>query len=186
MDNAQKALGGVALLPHNEDWPVLFAKERERLAVCLGTIASDLEHFGSTAVAGLLAKPVIDMMGKITSLSEADILQPILRDLGYVMIDAGFEKRRFFKRDASDVQPTYHLHLVVCSSWPIKNELLFRDWLVQQPEVARAYEKLKRELAIQFSDNMPAYTAGKNAFIQTAVNDARRSRGLPPEADWKE
>ena len=68
----------------------------------------------------------------------------------------------------------------------MKNELLLRDWLIANPDVARAYEALKLELARQFPDDMPRYTSGKTAFLRAAVNDARANIGLPPETDWDE
>ena len=71
---------------------------------------------------------------------------------GYRAIDAGFVKRRFFRREPANGPPAYHLHLVVCSTWPIKNELLVRDWLVAHADVATAYADLKRRLAGNLSD----------------------------------
>jgi GrpB-like predicted nucleotidyltransferase (UPF0157 family) len=63
---------------------------------------------------------------------------------------------------------------------------LFRDWLIRHPEVARAYEVLKLELAAMYGDDMPRYTAEKAPFLRAAVNDARLSIGLPIEQDWNE
>jgi GrpB-like predicted nucleotidyltransferase (UPF0157 family) len=63
---------------------------------------------------------------------------------------------------------------------------LFRDWLIQHPEVALAYEALKVELAAMYADDMPRYTAEKTSFLRGAVNDARLCRGLPIEEDWDE
>jgi GrpB-like predicted nucleotidyltransferase (UPF0157 family) len=63
---------------------------------------------------------------------------------------------------------------------------LLPDWLIQHPEVARAYEALNAELVAGYGDDMPQYTAGKTSFLGGAVNDARLSRGLPIEHDWDE
>jgi GrpB-like predicted nucleotidyltransferase (UPF0157 family) len=104
----------------------------------------------------------------------------------YQKIDAGFFKRRFFRRQTDGAALTFHLHLAVAPAWPIKNELLLRDWLIQHPEAARAYEALKMELATAYGDDMPRYTEGKTAFLRSAVNDARLSLGLPIEHDWEE
>lgn len=183
---ARRALGHVSIARPDPAWAEQFLHERERLRPLLGHIADKLEHYGSTAVAGLSAKPIIDMMAPVSALDQADALSRCLAAAGYQKIDAGFIKRRFFRREAEGAGPAFHLHLAVCSTWPLKNELLLRDWLIQHPEVARAYEVLKLELAAAYGDDMPRYTAGKTSFLRSAVNDARLSIGLPVEQDWDE
>jgi GrpB-like predicted nucleotidyltransferase (UPF0157 family) len=183
-EHARQALGHVCLVEPDPSWPKCFSRECDVLRSVLGHIADELQHFGSTAVPGLSAKPIIDMMAPVASLHEADALGNRLANLGYTGIDAGFLKRRFFRKNAEEVD--YHLHLVVSSTWPLKNELLLRDWLIQHPEIAHAYERLKVQLAAEYENDMPRYTEGKTAFLRIAVNDARRSRGLPPESDWDE
>jgi GrpB-like predicted nucleotidyltransferase (UPF0157 family) len=183
-EHARRTLGRVSIAPPDISWPEHFSYERERLRLFLGHIADELQHYGSTAIAGLSAKPIIDMMAPMVSLNQADALAPCLSTAGYEKIDAGFIKRRFFRRIANDL--SYHLHLVVSPTWPVKNELLFRDWLIQRPEVARAYEALKVELAAMYGDDMPRYTAEKTSFLRSAVNDARLCQGLPIEEDWDE
>ena len=187
-EDTRQALGRVSLSPPDMSWPEHFSCERERLRPLLGPIAGpiadELQHYGSTAIAGLSAKPIIDMMAPVVSLDQADALAPCLATAGYRKIDAGFIKRRFFRRIAADL--AYHLHLVVSPTWPLKNELLFRDWLIQHPEVARAYEALKVKLAAKYGDDMPRYTAEKTSFLRATVNDARLSQYLPIEEDWDE
>lgn len=186
-EEVRQALGHVSLAPPDPTWPLAFAAERERLRPCLdGPIADHLQHYGSTAVPGLSAKPILDMMAPVPSLAHADALQSPLARVGYRLIDAGFVKRRFFRRQPGDTPLACHLHLVVAPSWPLKNELLLRDWLIQHPQVARAYEALKIELALQHPHDMPRYTDGKTAFLRATVNQARLSRGLPLEEDWNE
>jgi GrpB-like predicted nucleotidyltransferase (UPF0157 family) len=183
---ARRVLGGVALSPADASWPACFLSERERLKPILGSLADALEHYGSTAVPGLMAKPIIDMMAPVRSLAQADRLGDSLAATGYLKIDAGFFKRRFFRRKTHVANLAYHLHLVVFPAWPIKNELLLRDWLIQHPQVARAYETLKIDLASRYGDDMPRYTQGKTTFLRAVVNEARLSQGLPAEHDWDE
>jgi GrpB-like predicted nucleotidyltransferase (UPF0157 family) len=185
-DHARRALGRVSIAPPDTSWPENFLCERERLRPFLGHIADELQHYGSTAIAGLSAKPVIDMMAPVGSLDRADELGRGLATAGYQKIDAGFIKRRFFRRIADNANLAYHLHLVISPGWPLKNELLLRDWLIQHPEVARAYEALKVELATRYGDDMPRYTAEKTSFLRETVNDARLCQGLPIEDDWNE
>jgi GrpB-like predicted nucleotidyltransferase (UPF0157 family) len=186
LEDTRQALGRVSIAPPDTSWPERFSRERERLRPILGRIADELQHYGSTAIAGLIAKPVIDMIAPVVSLDQADVLGLSLVTAGYRKIDAGFIKRRFFRRTADDADLAYHLHLVVSPSWPLKNELLLRDWLIQHPEVARAYEALKVKLAARYGDDMPRYTAGKTSFLRGVVNEARVCQGLPIEDDWDE
>ncbi len=185
LEQTRQALGHVSIAPPDISWPEHFSREREHLRPFLGNIADELQHYGSTAIPGLSAKPIIDMMAPVLSLDQADGFSPGLATAGYQKIDAGFFKRRFFRREADDGL-AYHLHLVVSPAWPLKNELMFRDWLIQHPEVARTYEALKLELAAKYSDDMPRYTTEKNSFLRSIVNDARLSQGLPIEEDWDE
>lgn len=185
-EHVRQALGNVVIVAPDSSWPAYFEREREGLRPVLGPIVEKLQHYGSTAVPGLCAKPIIDMMAPVTSLPNADELYPKLVLASYVHIDVGFKKRRFFRRNVEGAKLAFHLHLVVSPIWPVKNELLLRDWLIQHPQVARDYEKLKIRLAEQYADDMPRYTEGKNAFLRMAVNDARIRLGLQAEYDWEE
>lgn len=185
-EHAKEALGSVIIVPPDSSWPAHFQQERERLRPVLGPIVEKLQHYGSTAIPGLYAKPIIDMMAPVGSLQSADELSPKLALAGYVSIDAGFTKRRFFRRKLEIGELAYHLHLVVTAVWPVKNELLLRDWLIQHPEVAKAYEDLKLKSAAEYADDMPRYTESKSAFLRIAVNDARLCLGLPAEHNWVE
>jgi GrpB-like predicted nucleotidyltransferase (UPF0157 family) len=186
LEHARRTLGHVSIARPNPSWPEYFSQERERLRPVLVRIADELQHYGSTAVPGLSAKPIIDMMAPVASLDNADALGKHLASAEYRKIDAGFFKRRFFRRKIEDSDLAYHLHLVVSPTWPIKNELLLRDWLIQHPEAARVYEALKVKLAAACADDMPRYTDGKTSFLRGAVNDARLSLGLPVECNWDE
>jgi GrpB-like predicted nucleotidyltransferase (UPF0157 family) len=185
-EHARRALGHVSLVPPDPSWPERFSQERYLLRPILGRIADALQHFGSTAVPGLGAKPIIDMMAPVATLDEADALEDQLANIGYIKIDAGFFKRRFFRKKTTASELVYHLHLAVSSTWPLKNELLLRDWLIQHPDIAHAYAMLKLQLAAKYGNDMPRYTDGKTTFLRRVVNEARLNRGLPPEYDWDE
>lgn len=186
-EHARSALGQVFLAGPDPSWPRWFSQERKLLRPFLGNITDELQHYGSTAIPGLRAKPIIDMMAPVLSLGHADVLGKRVAKVGYRSVEVGFLKRRFLRKKESDVGgPAFHLHLVICPTWPVKNELLVRDWLVQHPDVAREYEALKIRLAAACSDDMPRYTEGKSPFLRRLVNDARHSLGLPIEHDWDE
>jgi GrpB-like predicted nucleotidyltransferase (UPF0157 family) len=174
----------VAIVPPDERWSRLFAAERRRLE-SLRTLI-DIEHFGSTAVPGLAAKPVIDIMASVAQLATLDQVEQDLASLGYRLLDVGFAKRRFYRNQ--DVAPgiTANLHVVTVDRWRDKGERVFRDWLIKHPETAHRYALLKRNLATRFPEDPEAYTAAKTEFIREVVNLARQDRGLPPEIDWSE
>ncbi len=183
---ARSALGRVRLTEAKAEWPALFEAERRRLAPILDGALSNIAHFGSTAVPGLRAKPIIDIMASVPALSGVDQMIAALRGLGYEPADVGFLKRRFFRKDTTSDGVGYHLHIIVNAAWAGKNELLVRDWLIAHPDAAARYQALKEVLARDHSDNMPAYTAAKAAFLRCVVNNARRGRGLPVETNWTE
>ena len=183
---ARSALGHVRLTEPNVEWAGLFENERQRLVPISGGAFKNIAHFGSTAVPGLRAKPIIDIMASVDALSAVDAMMPALRDFGYEPVEAGFLKRRFLRKHPTSNGVTYHLHIIANATWANKNELLVRDWLIAHPNVAACYETLKESLARDHPDDMPAYTAAKAEFLRKIVNDARRSRGLPPETDWAE
>jgi GrpB-like predicted nucleotidyltransferase (UPF0157 family) len=185
-ESTRQIPGNVSLSPAHYLWPVHFRNERKRLAAFLGTLSSSLVHFGSTAVPNLDAKPIIDMMAPVATLAEAELQRETLKDAEYSLVEADFSKRRMFRRQTSVAESSFHLHLVVCPDWPIKNELLFRDWLVEHTDVAREYAALKRQLAIKFANDTSRYTVGKSDFIRRVVNTARVARGLPLELNWSE
>ena len=131
-----------------------------------------------------LAKPIIDMMAPVPSLAMADSLEADLQTKGYNRPENDFTKRRFYQRQTGGMG--FHLHLVVDAKWPIKNELLFRDYLRQDPKVAAEYETLKLHLAEKYPDDRLAYTDGKSEFIRQMIALARQSRSLPPALNWRE
>jgi GrpB-like predicted nucleotidyltransferase (UPF0157 family) len=185
-DPERANLGTVRLSEASQTWPILFEVERDRLASAVGGAFGNIMHFGSTAVPNLRAKPIIDIMASIDELSLVDAIAPALRRLGYEPAEVGFLKRRFLRKAPPSDGVAYHLHIVRTAAWPNKNELLLRDWLIANPDVAAAYETLKETLAREHPDDMPAYTAGKTDFLRRAVNDARQAKGLLPETDWVE
>ncbi len=150
-------------------WPGLFEEEKDRLLSCVGKWALGIEHIGSTAVPGLGAKPVIDIMVGVRILQDADYycLAPIV-SLGYEYIqkyETDFPFRRYFRRAKTGNVFEHHIHLVEQGTEFWKRHLAFRDYLRANREAAFEYEKLKRLLAPQFNDGNE-YAAAKTDFIR--------------------
>ena len=156
----------VVLVPHEARWAAEF--ENESTAVCgaLGDVLVALHHIGSTAVSGILAKPVIDMLAVVTDVTILDVRSSALEQLGYeVMGEFGIPGRRYFRKDSTGGERTHQIHAFALGSAHIDRHLSFRDYLRAHPTVAAEYAELKRVLARRFSGDRVSYTDGKTEFI---------------------
>jgi len=170
----------VEIVPYDPRWPQLFAEERDRLNTLFPALIRRIEHFGSTAVVGLAAKPVVDMLVEVTSLEDANAqIVPVLEGAGYDYFwrpSDGDETPPFyawFIRRDHQARRTHHIHMVE-RDFPNWESLLFRDYLIACPEVAREYADLKRRLAAEFPNDREGYTNGKGEFIRAATSRARQ------------
>lgn len=162
----------VAIVPYDPQWPVLFEEEQRRLRNWLpAELIGRIEHFGSTAVPGLAAKPVVDMLVEVTDLDKIKRrVVPILEQKGYDYFwrptwgdDTPPWYAWFIRRNAEGVR-THHIHMVE-SHFEHWNRLLFRDYLIGHPSVASEYQTLKMQLAAAHPNDRVAYTKGKTEFI---------------------
>ncbi|HVF09365.1 MAG TPA: GrpB family protein [Abditibacteriaceae bacterium] len=161
----------VNLRPYDPRWPSLFMAERDRLMSLLPESFIAIQHFGSTAVPGLAAKPIIDILAGVASMPAADsLIEPLCRAHYTTSADfnAGLADRRWLMRWANGHR-THHLHLVVYGGNEWQRRLAFRDALRSDPEIARRYELLKIELAARFADDREAYTEAKAEFVQSTI-----------------
>ena len=170
----------VVIVPYDPHWPELFKKEKAHLLSCLPkTLVNRIEHFGSTAVPGLTAKPIIDMLVEVTSLDETRQKVPFI--LGPKVYDYFWRPMWgddtppfyafFIKRDA-DGSRTHHIHMVE-AHFELWDRLLFRDYLIEHPHVAQDYSKLKRKLSNIHVNDRIAYTEAKTDFIVRTTNIAK-------------
>jgi GrpB-like predicted nucleotidyltransferase (UPF0157 family) len=169
------------LVSYDPDWPRLFEKERAHLLTLLPEGAR-IEHFGSTAVPGLAAKPVVDLLVEVPDLEAAKRdLAPKLEDEGYDYFwrptygdDGPPWYAWFIKRDA-DGRRTHHIHVI--GPGPEfdghRDRLLFRDYLRSHPEVARDYGALKLRLVEKSGGNRIKYTRLKGEFIRRMTELAK-------------
>ncbi|MDR7122974.1 GrpB family protein [Rheinheimera soli] len=164
----------VTLFPYNEKWPSMFEAERDRLFHLFSDDFLAIEHIGSTAVYGLSAKPIIDILGGVDSMAVADALIAPLCRANYATsmeFNALLVGRRWLMRYAEG-RRTHHLHLVVCGSQEWKLRLAFRDKLRADTELAQRYEKNKLLWSNDFKLDREAYTAAKGDFIRQALESA--------------
>lgn len=160
----------VRLVPHDEGWSASFRAERARL-VALFPQFREVEHIGSTAVPGMPAKPIIDILVGVDSMAVANALfEPILQ-AGYTTSRAYNEMlpdRRWFMRSRAGYR-THHLHVVALGSKTWIEHLLFRDKLRSNPALAQEYASLKAELAARFERDREAYTDAKSQFVAAVL-----------------
>ncbi|HEX8552087.1 MAG TPA: GrpB family protein [Abditibacteriaceae bacterium] len=148
-------------------WPQMLAEEKARLESVI-PYSINIEHIGSTAVPGLAAKPVIDIMLGLTDFAQADSLVRPIESLGYEYVSQFEDEmpyRRFFRKENCGVR-THHIHAVSVGSEFWIRHLRFRDYLRNRPDVAAEYACLKRSLAQQEWADMNEYAGAKTDFIQ--------------------
>ncbi len=163
----------IRLQPYDPAWPLRFAAERDRLATLVPQFI-EIEHIGSTAIDGLLAKPVIDIMAGVTNMLIARSLSVLLCNNNYTTsaeFNASLTDRQWFMRWA-DGHRTHHLHVVLYGGKQWQERLRFRDALRTNAEVATRYTSLKQQLSERYEHDREAYTVAKTAFVQSVVSGA--------------
>jgi GrpB-like predicted nucleotidyltransferase (UPF0157 family) len=126
-----------------------------------------VHHIGSTAIPTIYAKPIIDILLVVQDLAALDEKQPKMEVLGYKALgEFGIPRRRYFRRDNAFGDRTHQIHAFENGSPQIQRHLAFRDYMIDNPDVAQEYSDLKRELATTYSDNSEAYMDSKDEFIQ--------------------
>jgi GrpB-like predicted nucleotidyltransferase (UPF0157 family) len=161
----------VQLVAYDDRWPVLFDEEATLLRTGLGAQIVDVAHIGSTAIPGLEAKPVLDLMVALPSLRAPPTLYAMLSELGYEHRPLDTVSDRLFFAKGSYERRTHNLSACERGSRFWKIHILFRDRLRTDASVARAYVELKRQLARKFPSDRLAYTNGKESFVARIVTE---------------
>ena len=165
----------VIIVPYDPDWPRRFAAERTLLSDVIGRwLAGSIEHIGSTAIPGLAAKPVIDIMAGVESLDASRPALPILERYEYCYAPYRAEVMHWLCKPSPALR-THHLHLVPVGSSLWSEQLAFRDYLRAHPDVALEYAALKGRLAEEYRFDREAYTAAKSPFVSEVIRKALRS-----------
>jgi GrpB-like predicted nucleotidyltransferase (UPF0157 family) len=159
----------VRVVPYDPSWPLLFDRERAILQNALAPwLVGPIEHVGSTAVPGLVAKPVVDIMAPVRNLPESAAAISRVAELGYVYYPYRAHVEHWFCKPSPSFR-THHLHLVPFGSRLWIERLAFRDCLRCDAAVAAEYATLKQRLAKQYEFDREAYTDAKAPFIQRIV-----------------
>ena len=162
----------VTLAAYDEAWPDQFSTEAARLVRELATTAVAVEHIGSTAVVGLPAKPIIDVMVGVSSLATTQELARRLTRLGYEDC-GGADDRRYFRKRAGE--PYYNVQVIEYASPTWQENVLFRDFLRSDPAAANGYADVKRA-ATMLAPTLLAYSKLKTQMIEDLLRQAHARR----------
>jgi GrpB-like predicted nucleotidyltransferase (UPF0157 family) len=170
----------ITLVPYDEQWPELFAREAERIRGVLGGRALTIEHVGSTAVPGLSAKPIIDILLVVRDSANEGAYVPGLEAVGYVLRirEPDWYEHRLFKGPDTDV----NVHVLPKGSPEIHRMLLFRDHLRANEADRLVYEQAKRDLAAKEWKYVQYYADAKGNVVEEILTRARGRVDGPDDA----
>lgn len=156
----------VEVVPYDTRWPELFRNEADLIQKALGTYLKEIYHIGSTSIPGMPAKPAIDMMLVLDNVDDIHAISEKLTKLNYEPIRRQIIPHVSFFTKRQDQTIRFHLHLHERGSPQINRHINFKDYVIQHPNVAHNYAKLKIQLATQFRDDIYSYVSGKDKLVQ--------------------
>jgi GrpB-like predicted nucleotidyltransferase (UPF0157 family) len=173
----------IHVVDYDPDWPRQAAAAIEALEAAVPGLFTAIEHIGSTAVPGLAAKPIIDLMAAVEDLEVARESQNDLAGIGFHPHENGMTDRLLFVR-ADGGARSHILHVVTAASWPSRNQRILRDHLRAHPEDAARYAALKRVIAAA-GPHPGDYARAKTELIQELTDKARATLRLPSVPVWE-
>lgn len=166
----------VVIEEYTSKWILQFKEEQKIIKNVIGSTAIAIEHIGSTSVEGLSAKPILDIMVGVRDLNDIDAFIEPLKAIGYEHVfHQEFPNRRFFRKGLWRAG-THHLHIYQYGSEDWENNLSFRNYLRNHPDVRKQYEQLKRKLATKHHFDRVAYTNAKAPFIVDIIRKSKKER----------
>ncbi len=160
----------VRLTAYTAKWKLMFEQEVQLLRTIFGDEIISFEHFGSTAIPGMKAKPVIDMMGIVNDIEKVDTYNEQMKSLGYEVVgDWGIEGRRLFRKGGDN--RTHHIHFYQFDNPQIERHIVFREYLLAHSDEANRYSQFKEELTNKYYLTRD-YSPAKKAFVSKMENKA--------------
>lgn len=166
----------IFLSEHKAYWSNWYREERNRIRTFLPVQGLRLSHIGSTAVPGIWAKPIIDILAEIPETESMEQVKDVLIKNGYVCMSES-QRRKSFNRGYTGegfAERVFHLHLRYMND---NDEVFFRDYLNDNPDAAEEYEALKLELWKKYEHNRDAYTEAKSEFVRKYTEKAKAIYG---------
>jgi GrpB-like predicted nucleotidyltransferase (UPF0157 family) len=173
--------GTVKLVKHNPKWRQIFKREEKKIRKIFGQEALDVQHIGSTAIPGILAKPIIDIALIVSSLKRAKQNISKFKKIGYELKKNDTKKERLFFTKGPENNRTHYLHVGEAGSGYAEDMILFRDYLRNNKTAARKYSELKKKLAKEYQERREIYTAKKEKLVKEMVKKAKiylKEKGL--------
>ena len=164
----------VELVAHSPLWAQMAQSETRRLKHALGDELTEVHHIGSTAIPGIMAKPIVDLIPIVRSIERLDAHENTVRALGYKWFgEFGLPGRRYcYLKDAKTGARLFQLHCYQEGVAEVPRHLAFRDYLRAHPALAKEYETEKIRAAKVVSDDVNAYNDQKNDWIKRVEKDA--------------
>jgi GrpB-like predicted nucleotidyltransferase (UPF0157 family) len=166
----------IILVPYSKKWPKLYEAEKILLTGILGDLILDVQHFGSTSIKGMPAKPIIDIMIIVNNIEMVDSFNEKMEANGYtVKGENGIPGRRYFQKFNPDRSGnhTHHVHIFQKKNQEIRDELIFRDYLRIDREAFKEYENVKKEASKKFRDSPLDYTNAKTSCVMRIMDRAK-------------
>jgi GrpB-like predicted nucleotidyltransferase (UPF0157 family) len=164
----------IKLSPYNEKYPFWYQEEANKLKDLLGEEIIRINHIGSTAVEGLVAKPIVDILLEVNHDIDGISLRNRLTSLGWLLMhEEGHTLKDVYNKGYTKegfAEKVFHLHVRYAGDY---DELYFRDYLRKHEDAKNAYIKLKEKLAVEFKHHRDNYTKAKTDFIKDCTNKAR-------------
>ena len=167
--------GTVKLAEYIPEWEQNFEREAKKIKKIFGKEALLIEHVGSTAIPGILAKPIIDIALVVSSLHKAKRYLKKLQSIGYKLKKNDPRKERLFFTKGPERKRTNYLHVGKVGSGYAEDMIIFRDYLRKHNGVARTYSELKLKLAEKYSNTRGIYTKKKEGLVKAIIRKARKS-----------
>jgi GrpB-like predicted nucleotidyltransferase (UPF0157 family) len=163
----------IEVVEYDPSWPERFEEESNLLREKLGDIAVEVHHIGSTAVPGLAAKPIIDILIEVADLAALDARNRDMELIGYEPKgEFGIPGRRYFQKGGDN--RTHQIHAFVAGDVNVSRHIAFRDYLRSNPGVAEEYGTLKKKVAETCDNDIEKYCDGKDAFVKNHEEIAER------------
>jgi GrpB-like predicted nucleotidyltransferase (UPF0157 family) len=162
----------VGVVSYNSNWKKMYKEESEKIKNVLSDIIIDIHHIGSTAIPGIKAKPVVDILVEVEDIEGVNQYNHKMKELGYeAMGEYGIPKRRFFRKGGNN--RTHHIHVFQLGNKEIERHINFKEYLIAHPKKAREYSKLKEKLANKYNYDVENYTNSKSDFIKEIDKKAK-------------
>ena len=157
----------VIVVPHDPIWSAKFSGEAIKLRQALGGAVIAIHHIGSTSIACIYAKPIIDILVEVNTIDDADAGRDAIASLDYeIMGEYGISGRRYYRKHNKSGGREFNVHVFAAGSAHIERHIPFRDFMRVHSKFAAEYSELKRRLAHAHPHSIDGYMDGKNTFVE--------------------